>query len=64
MSNKSENQRLELIANLLDALCTALPYVEDALDDNMFKTASVRAAHRKISAAIGEASVELDGETK
>jgi hypothetical protein len=42
--------------DLLDALLTALPFVEDALDDDSYKKASVLAAIRKITLAIGKAT--------
>lgn len=42
--------------DLLDALCTALPFVEDALDNDCYKKAFVLAAIKKINLAIGKAT--------
>ena len=50
----------ELIDNLLDALCTALPYVEDSVDNACYRIGHVRKALAKISLAIEEASKALE----
>lgn len=42
--------------DLLDALLTALPFIEDALNDNGHKKASVLAAIKKITLAIDKAT--------
>lgn len=42
-------------SDLLDALYTALPYVEDAIEDPCYKKASVKDAVKKILAAIQKA---------
>lgn len=52
-----------LIEDLLDALCTALPYVEDSLDSGDFKTGVVQKAIIKINGAIDSATKSL-GESK
>ena len=58
--NAKRLQDYEKLSNaapdLLDALLTALPFVEDALDDDSYKKSSVLAAIRKITLAIGKAT--------
>ena len=51
------NARLIAAApDLLDMLCRALPFVEDAIDDPCYKPESVRAAVKQIRAAIAKAT--------
>jgi protein-tyrosine-phosphatase len=53
------NARLIAAApDLLDVLCRALPYVEDAIDDPCYKPESVRAAVKQIRAAIERATIQ------
>lgn len=51
------NARLIAAApDLLDMLCRALPYVEDAIDDPCYKPASVRAIIKQIRETISNAT--------
>lgn len=51
------NARLIIAApDLLEALCTALPFVEDHEDSNVYKAGAVARAVREIRAAIEKAT--------
>jgi hypothetical protein len=47
-------RKLEAFDDMLDALHTALPFVEDALDDPCYKAGAVKKVLEKIRAAIEE----------
>lgn len=53
------NARLIAAApDLLNMLCRALPFVEDAIDDPCYKPELVRAAVKQIRAAIERATIQ------
>jgi hypothetical protein len=55
--NAKANARLIIAApDLLEALCTALPFVEDHEDSNVYKAGAVARAVREIRAAIEKAT--------
>jgi len=59
LAETTANARLMAAApELLDMLCRALPFVEDAESDPCYKPESVRAAVKQIRAAIAKATGE------
>jgi hypothetical protein len=55
MKTKEQSQD-ELIQDLLHSLCTALPFVEDAVYDETYKPERVRAVIKTIKQSIDNAS--------
>jgi hypothetical protein len=52
---KGETHEADTIADMLEALCVALPYVEDHEQSDIYKTGAVSRALRIIRAAIKQA---------
>ena len=54
--NQTHARLISAAPDLLEALCTALPFVEDHEDSNVYKAGAVARAVREIRAAIEKAT--------